>query len=190
VLVKEAIDHVRMSYPHWNASEGADHFMVFSYDHARCDQARPRARWHAAAPRGAWARAACALCARRAAQRATAGHGCAAGDVSPGMLASPPLNMCRDAAPGLRTLLPLREARAALERRECARQAKALRAEDFGQLFSIQAFGSLTYRRAPPHTGARSGMYGRCCEPAPRVKAAAGSRSRGGARPQRTAGTC
>ena len=29
-------------------------------------------------------------------------------------------------------------------------QAKALRAEDFGQLFSIQAFGSLTYRRAPP----------------------------------------
>ncbi len=41
VLVKEAIDHVRMNYPHWNATDGADHFMVFSYDHARCDQVRP-----------------------------------------------------------------------------------------------------------------------------------------------------
>lgn len=39
MLVKEAIDHVRFNYPHWNASDGADHFMVFSYDHARCDQA-------------------------------------------------------------------------------------------------------------------------------------------------------
>ena len=28
-------------------------------------------------------------------------------------------------------------------------QAKALKSEDFGQLFSIQAFGSLTYRRGP-----------------------------------------
>lgn len=41
VLVKEAIDHVRMNYPHWNATDGADHFMVFSYDHARCDQVCP-----------------------------------------------------------------------------------------------------------------------------------------------------
>jgi len=101
VLVKEAIDHVRMSYPHWNASEGADHFMVFSYDHARCDQARPRARLHAAAPRRAWVRAAYVPCACRAAQQATAGHGCAASVVSPDTLASPPPNMRKDAAPGM-----------------------------------------------------------------------------------------
>lgn len=29
------------------------------------------------------------------------------------------------------------------------RQAKALKSEDFGQLFSVQAFGSLTYRHDP-----------------------------------------
>ena len=32
------------------------------------------------------------------------------------------------------------------------RQAKALKSEDFGQLFSIQAFGSLTYRRDSSET--------------------------------------
>ena len=38
-LVREALQHVRASYPHWEKHDGADHFMVFSYDHARCDMA-------------------------------------------------------------------------------------------------------------------------------------------------------
>ena len=39
-LVREAIAHVRDSYPYWNASGGADHFMVFSYDHGKCEMAK------------------------------------------------------------------------------------------------------------------------------------------------------
>ena len=38
-LVAEALEHVRSSYPHWDRRNGADHFMVFSFDHARCDLA-------------------------------------------------------------------------------------------------------------------------------------------------------
>ncbi len=38
-LVREALEHVRSSFPHWENHNGADHFMVFSYDHARCDMA-------------------------------------------------------------------------------------------------------------------------------------------------------
>jgi hypothetical protein len=38
-LVSEALEHVRTNYPHWDKHDGADHFMVFSYDHARCDMA-------------------------------------------------------------------------------------------------------------------------------------------------------
>ena len=39
-------------------------------------------------------------------------------------------------------------------------QAKALKSEDFGQLFSIQAFGSLTYRRDPSEL---SCLWAACC---------------------------
>ena len=39
-LVREAIAHVRDSHPYWNASGGADHFMVFSYDHGKCEMAK------------------------------------------------------------------------------------------------------------------------------------------------------
>ena len=38
-LVRRALEHVRSAHPHFNASNGADHAMVFSYDHARCDLA-------------------------------------------------------------------------------------------------------------------------------------------------------
>ena len=39
-LVREAIAYVRDNHPHWNASDGADHFMVFSYDHGKCEMAK------------------------------------------------------------------------------------------------------------------------------------------------------
>ncbi|BDA49002.1 probable glucuronosyltransferase [Coccomyxa sp. Obi] len=39
-LVRSAIAHVKENYPHWNASDGADHFMVFSYDHGKCEMAK------------------------------------------------------------------------------------------------------------------------------------------------------
>ena len=39
-LVKAAIAHVRETHPYWNATNGADHFMVFSYDHGKCEMAR------------------------------------------------------------------------------------------------------------------------------------------------------
>ena len=39
-LVREAIAHVRDNHPYWNASGGADHFMVFSYDHGKCEMAK------------------------------------------------------------------------------------------------------------------------------------------------------
>ena len=38
-LVREALAHVRAAHPHWDRRGGADHFMVFSFDHARCDLA-------------------------------------------------------------------------------------------------------------------------------------------------------
>lgn len=38
--MREAIAHVRDNYPYWNASGGADHFMVFSYDHGKCEMAK------------------------------------------------------------------------------------------------------------------------------------------------------
>ena len=31
---------MRDSHPYWNASGGADHFMVFSYDHGKCEMAK------------------------------------------------------------------------------------------------------------------------------------------------------
>lgn len=37
--MRRALEHVRTVHAHFNASNGADHFMVFSYDHARCDLA-------------------------------------------------------------------------------------------------------------------------------------------------------
>ena len=39
-LVREALQHVKAQHPHWAKHNGADHFMVFSYDHARCDLAK------------------------------------------------------------------------------------------------------------------------------------------------------
>lgn len=30
---------MKASHPHWEKHNGANHFMVFSYDHARCDMA-------------------------------------------------------------------------------------------------------------------------------------------------------
>lgn len=39
-LVRDAIAHVRDNHPYWNASGGADHFMVFSYDHGKCEMAK------------------------------------------------------------------------------------------------------------------------------------------------------
>ena len=39
-LVRSALLHVKYSFPYWNATNGADHFMVFSYDHGRCEMAR------------------------------------------------------------------------------------------------------------------------------------------------------
>ena len=42
-LVRRALAHVRSAHAHFNESNGADHVMVFSYDHARCDLA-PRLR--------------------------------------------------------------------------------------------------------------------------------------------------
>ena len=39
-LVRSAIQHVKENYPYWNASNGADHFMVFSYDHGKCEMAK------------------------------------------------------------------------------------------------------------------------------------------------------
>ena len=33
------IAHVREQHPYWDRKNGADHFMVFSYDHGRCDMA-------------------------------------------------------------------------------------------------------------------------------------------------------
>lgn len=38
-LVRRALAHVRSAHAHFNESNGADHVMVFSYDHARCDLA-------------------------------------------------------------------------------------------------------------------------------------------------------
>ena len=38
-LVRAAIQHVRAAHPFWDASGGADHFMVFSYDHGKCEMA-------------------------------------------------------------------------------------------------------------------------------------------------------
>lgn len=38
-LVREALAHVREKHPHWDRRGGADHVMVFSFDHARCDMA-------------------------------------------------------------------------------------------------------------------------------------------------------
>ena len=31
---------MKAQHPHWAKHGGADHFMVFSYDHARCDLAK------------------------------------------------------------------------------------------------------------------------------------------------------
>ena len=38
-IVRKAIAHVREQHPYWDRRNGADHFMVFSYDHGRCDMA-------------------------------------------------------------------------------------------------------------------------------------------------------
>lgn len=38
-MVRKAIAHVREQHPYWDRKDGADHFMVFSYDHGRCDMA-------------------------------------------------------------------------------------------------------------------------------------------------------
>ena len=38
-VVRKALAHVRENYPYWARHDGADHFMVFSYDHGRCDMA-------------------------------------------------------------------------------------------------------------------------------------------------------
>lgn len=38
-LVRKALKHVRSQQPYWDRHNGADHFMVFSYDHGRCDMA-------------------------------------------------------------------------------------------------------------------------------------------------------
>lgn len=38
-LVREALEHVQKQHPYWSKRNGADHVMVFSYDHARCDMA-------------------------------------------------------------------------------------------------------------------------------------------------------
>ncbi len=38
-LVREALQHVKANHPHWEKHNGGNHFMVFSYDHARCDMA-------------------------------------------------------------------------------------------------------------------------------------------------------
>ena len=38
--MRDAIAHVRDNHPYWNASGGADHFMVFSYDHGKCEMAK------------------------------------------------------------------------------------------------------------------------------------------------------
>jgi len=38
-IVRKAIAHVKEQHPYWDQKDGADHFMVFSYDHGRCDMA-------------------------------------------------------------------------------------------------------------------------------------------------------
>ncbi|CAL8466705.1 g6241 [Coccomyxa elongata] len=38
-LVREALEYVQKQHPYWSKHDGADHVMVFSYDHARCDMA-------------------------------------------------------------------------------------------------------------------------------------------------------
>ena len=38
-IVRKAIAHVKKQHPYWDRKTGADHFMVFSYDHGRCDMA-------------------------------------------------------------------------------------------------------------------------------------------------------
>lgn len=38
-IVRKAIAHVKKQHPYWDRKNGADHFMVFSYDHGRCDMA-------------------------------------------------------------------------------------------------------------------------------------------------------
>ena len=38
-MVRKAITHVKSQHPFWDKKDGADHFMVFSYDHGRCDMA-------------------------------------------------------------------------------------------------------------------------------------------------------
>ena len=38
-IVRKAIAHVKEQHPYWDRKDGADHFMVFSYDHGRCDMA-------------------------------------------------------------------------------------------------------------------------------------------------------
>ena len=43
-VVRRAIAHVRDKHPYWARKDGADHFMVFSYDHGRCDMA-PRLQY-------------------------------------------------------------------------------------------------------------------------------------------------
>ena len=37
--MRRLLAHVRSAHAHFNESNGADHIMVFSYDHARCDLA-------------------------------------------------------------------------------------------------------------------------------------------------------
>ena len=39
-MVQKAIASVKEQHPYWERKNGADHFMVFSYDHGRCDMAR------------------------------------------------------------------------------------------------------------------------------------------------------
>ena len=80
--MRDAIAYVKEAYPYWNASNGADHFMVFSYDHGKCEM------------------------------------------------------------------------------------AKALQFEEFGEMFSIQAYGSLVYRCVPSHRSSpipSSGVYSWRC---------------------------
>ena len=38
-VTRKAIAHVKEHHPYWGRKDGADHFMVFSYDHGRCDMA-------------------------------------------------------------------------------------------------------------------------------------------------------
>ena len=123
-LVRAAIQHVQEAYPFWNASDGADHFMVFSYDHGAALAVEPTS--------GMSVHEETKLISEtpvlHAAMHARSGRACVRHAACPG-------------AAGMARQQALMHVAAG----KCE-MAGALQLEDFGRMFSVQAYGSLVYR--------------------------------------------